>query len=345
MHPVATARHLAAPGNVAAVRDLFLPTLGLGVLGPSFLVAVPRWLIMVMGNQPPGYKEHYVALLVAPAFLATAEAIGWLCRRLPVPPRAIAALVALASAVAYARMSDLPGGGNGLYLSPKPDELARIALVDQALALIPSDPRVSVAATGSILPHVALRPRVYLQTEGSSPPADYRIFDLTDSYPISQDELRNRVALMRADPSYQVLFDRDPIVVLQHRYVAPAVPRADMFGGMIALDGYTVVASADQVRLTLFWRAAVPPDRDYHYFVHLVDPTGKGVSQQDGELAGGRLRTSQLAPGRVVRDAMSLPAPGGTILRDTHLEVGWYDLGSGTRLTLPSGNDHVDLPL
>ncbi len=43
-------------GDREAIKSLFGPTLGLGLLGPSFLVLIPRWLVLLLGLDPPLFQ-------------------------------------------------------------------------------------------------------------------------------------------------------------------------------------------------------------------------------------------------------------------------------------------------
>jgi len=337
--PSIVARQALRPGGAAAFLAGIAPTAGLGLLGPSFLVALPRWLVLLLSVDPSNFRNHYIALLVPTSYLAAAEAMGWLHRRFRVSPRIVGTLVALASLIAYRSEGTLPGG-LGYHPAP-PSAMARVAQVDKAVGLIPTDPNVSVVATSAILPHLALRTHVYLLAGQFTAPPDYRIYDLRDAYPMTQQQLRDSVTLVKADPGYRVIFDQDDLLVLEHAATAPAIPLPASFGGQILLHGYTATAEGNQLRLELFWESAATMNQDYHYFVHIVANDGKGYTQQDGQLLGGLLPTTKWKAGAEIRDEVILPAPPAASWGSYHLEIGWYDWTNGQRLKLPDGSDHV----
>jgi uncharacterized membrane protein len=345
MHPTTTIQRLWTQGNFNAITNVLLPTAGLGLIGPSMLVAMPRWLMMLLGNQPPGYKAHYVALLAMPAYLATGETLGWVVRRGKGIAWALAVTVTACSLVGYLKLSDLPGGGGGLYLRPTPEELSHVDAEDEALSLIPSSTNVSVVATGSLLTHLELRPFVYLISEGANAPVDYQIYNLGDSYPLPVEALRARVALVRANPQYQLLFDREGVVVFKREWIPPQHPLASVFNRAIDLEGYSIRRSPGHVQIELFWRRVGAINEDYHFFVHLVDQDGRGYSQHDGEIADGLLGTSKWTNDSPLRDDVVIPAPPLMWWNEYHVEVGWYDTRSGSRLLLADGSDHVTLQL
>jgi uncharacterized membrane protein len=333
----------ATPGNGQALWNLLAPTGGLGLLGPSLLAAVPRWLTMLLGNQPPNFQAHYVAILVAAAYLTAVEASSWLRRWLHLPPRAPAAFVAACSLGAFLLVSPLPGGGG--HTPPAPEKVARAQVLEQAVRLVPADPAIGVAATGAILPHVALRPRAFLLFEFESPPPDYRVLDLRDRYPFSDKDFERTVALYGSDADYQPIFSRDDVLVFKRAYLPPDRTVGAVFSERIRFEGYSAASQDDRARLDLYWRAQQPMAQDYHFFVHLIGPDGRGFSQYDGEIARGYLPASRWPPGKEVRERLVLAAPPPAAWAGYHFEVGWYDLMSGKRLGLGDGRDFLTVPL
>lgn len=336
-------RRATTTGDLAALANLLAPTGGLGLLGPSFLVAAPRWLVLLLGDDPPNYQAHYVALLAPAAYLAAAEAIGWMRRVFSISPRLLAGAVAASSLAAYFALSPLPG--SFAYRSPSEEKTARIALMDRAVELVPAHPDVSVAATSKFLPRLALRSRIYLGFVQPDPPPDYRIVDLRDPYPITGEDLRRYVALFRSDPGYRPIFDQDDILVLKREYQPPDRRADEIFGGVARLVGYSIAPMGQQVRILLYWRLEATAARDYHYFVHLDVQNGRGFSQKDGELARGHLPATRWSPGTEVREEIVVAAPPLADWDRYRIEVGWYDLETGHRLKLPDGRDHAVLPL
>jgi hypothetical protein len=72
-------------------------------------------------------------------------------------------------------------------------------------------------------------------------------------------------------------------------------------------------------------------DRDYTVFVHLLDPDGSLVAQDDGPPVKGHYPTSLWAPGEVIIDPRSISLkelPSGAY----QLRAGMYLLETGDRL-------------
>ncbi|HEV7216609.1 MAG TPA: DUF2079 domain-containing protein [Chloroflexota bacterium] len=321
--PSLTLHQLLRPAGQSTLAVILGPTAGLGLLGPA------------------NYTQHYVALLVPAAYLAAGEAAGRLRRR-RVPPRLAALVVAVASLLAFIQQSPLPGGGG--YAAPAAGQVARSALLDRAVAMIPTDPARSVVATSQIFPHIALRANAYLPWAAPARPADYTILDLRDAYPISDQQLRERAAVWLADPNEQILLQKDDIVVLKRGSVAPDVASHAAFGKVVALLGYSMQRAEGTIDLQLFWRAQQPVGSQYHLFVHLVDRKGRTFSQKDSSPIDGGPPSFRWAAGQELRDAVVLAAPPGP-WNQYHLEIGWYDWRSGRRLLLPDGGDHAVAPL
>ena len=200
----------------------------------------------------------------------------------------------------------------------------------------------SVIATSEIFPHVALRPGAYLPWAAPSSPVDYMVLDLRDAYPISEQQLHDLATVWLADADYQVLLDKDDVVVLKHGYRPPPVASEATFDNAIRLLGFGVERRNGALEVQLTWRALQAPGDEYHFFVHLVDGVGHTIGQQDGPPIPGAPAFVWPA-GRALRTAVSLPAPlqAGPM----HLEVGWYNWHTNQRLPLADGSDHATIPL
>lgn len=341
LDPAVLVGRATTEGDLAAMAALVGPTAGLALLGPSFVVSLGRWLVLLLGNDPPHYQAHYVALLAPALYLGAAETIGWVGRRRRTLGRALVGVLGGASVVAFAAQSPLPGGGGHKVASP--EALARRPAVDRAVALARGDRTLSVVATSAIVPHLALRERIEILFDDAQPP-DLRILDLRDAYPLTQDELKVRAAFFRADPDYEIVLDADDVLVMRRGAAPPQRDAQAAFGAFVKLWGYDVTPNQTEVEVRLYWDLLATADVPYHFFVHLVDRAGKGVGQQDGALVGGLLPATRWTPGMRVREQVRLPTPPGD-LSDYRLNVGWYDLATGQRLKMPDGRDHVQLPL
>ncbi len=95
-------------------------------------------------------------------------------------------------------------------------------------------------------------------------------------------------------------------------------------GGTIELAGYDLAQEGDTLKLTLYWRALVAPERHYKFFVHVADPgTGVPATQVDAMPRGSTYPTGMWAPGEVVSDEVVLSladVPPGQY----DLAIGWY---------------------
>jgi hypothetical protein len=105
--------------------------------------------------------------------------------------------------------------------------------------------------------------------------------------------------------------------------------------GQVALLGYELEGlpqPGGALHLTLFWRALLPPRRDYTVFVHLVGSDGVIRAQKDSQPVAGFYPASLWTEGELVRDQYELALPPGLPAGDYRLEVGLYEAGTGTRL-------------
>lgn len=122
-------------------------------------------------------------------------------------------------------------------------------------------------------------------------------------------------------------------------------PQDIRFEGKIALVGYDIdrraAAPGDTVRITLYWKALAPVDKDYTVFVHLLGEGADIWGQKDSQPQGGLAPTSAWQVGQVIRDEYEVrvkdeaPALVGT------LEVGLYDAATGIRLNVVDADGHV----
>ena len=91
----------------------------------------------------------------------------------------------------------------------------------------------------------------------------------------------------------------------------------------IALGGYRLERKADELQLTLYWRALDDVRFEYTRFVHLLDATGAIAAQADSAPAGDSYPTGQWVAGEVVADTitfdLSALPPG-----DYTLATGFY---------------------
>ncbi|MFL7790947.1 MAG: 6-pyruvoyl-tetrahydropterin synthase-related protein [Anaerolineae bacterium] len=115
------------------------------------------------------------------------------------------------------------------------------------------------------------------------------------------------------------------------------------FGNAIELAGYDLAREGDTLRLTLYWRALVAPERHHMFFVHVADPTtGVPVTQIDTMPRGYTYPTGMWTAGEVISDEVKLSladVPPGQY----DLAIGWYDPDNPSQ-RLPA-TDAMDNPL
>ena len=130
----------------------------------------------------------------------------------------------------------------------------------------------------------------------------------------------------------------------------PTVPLEATVGGTIHLRGYAVgegpFAPGEVIPITLFWETDEPVPERYKLFVHLLDGAGNLVAQTDAEPLGNLLPTTLWSPGEVVIDRHGVLLPPTLPAGEYTLSVGLYNLMTGERLPVVSGevrNDHLVL--
>lgn len=131
--------------------------------------------------------------------------------------------------------------------------------------------------------------------------------------------------------------------------LANATPLNIALGDEIVLLGYQwnepVLEAGQALTLSLFWQAEKQASRPYTVFVHLVDNSGQIIAQQDNWPVQGSWPPACWQKGQPIHDTYQLAIPPETPLGTYQLYVGMYDSQNGTRLTTPTGQDAIALPL
>lgn len=108
------------------------------------------------------------------------------------------------------------------------------------------------------------------------------------------------------------------------------------FGQQIELLGYDLqpgsVEAGAVAQLTLWWRAAKPPNIPYKVFIHIVGLDGQIWGQQDSEPVDGTRPTQTWSPGEVLVDRHAVSITPGTLPGEYRLILGLYDASTGQRL-------------
>ena len=127
------------------------------------------------------------------------------------------------------------------------------------------------------------------------------------------------------------------------------------FGNAFALASYQAaetVRAGDSITVTFYWKSLAKTDKDYTFFVHLIDSKGMVRAQIDAQPRSGAYPTSLWDAGEVIRDDYALQLPLDLTPSSYRIEVGAYEYPSLTRLQLDDGQgkplgDHLvlDRPL
>jgi hypothetical protein len=137
----------------------------------------------------------------------------------------------------------------------------------------------------------------------------------------------------------------------RRQYAPPVIsnPLEANFRGQIMLLGYGQPQfspnqmSGPELSLTLYWQALSTPE-SLTRFVHYVGPDGRLYGQHDSAPDDGNYPTNLWQPGEVVVETVTFPVeperPGGSY----SVHVGLYRSPAGERLTLETGEDHVEIP-
>jgi hypothetical protein len=112
-------------------------------------------------------------------------------------------------------------------------------------------------------------------------------------------------------------------------------------GDEVELQGFDAPVTLEAgrpVSVTLHWRAARQPTADYTVFMHLLDPAGNVVAQDDSQPQQGQYPTSYWDEGEQVRDVHELALPPGLTSGEYRVQVGMYRLATGERLPARQDN-------
>ena len=108
----------------------------------------------------------------------------------------------------------------------------------------------------------------------------------------------------------------------------------------MALLGYALAprspSPGQNLKVTLYWQALRPLDREYHSFVHLVDGEGNTIAQSDHRPGGVYYPTTLWRRGERLRDGHMLSLPAGAPPGTYRLLAGMYTL-SGDGALEPLG--------
>jgi hypothetical protein len=142
--------------------------------------------------------------------------------------------------------------------------------------------------------------------------------------------------------------------IVPNSFVAPGGHHefADNIGGSIAVapkpfSSYistSQVQPEDYVFIELQTEIHTTTNRDWSMFVHLVTPDGVIVGQRDIYPGQGLLATSDLPAGSAWTNSVAVWVPPAAYAPMTlNVNIGWYHLPSGERMTLPDGSESLTI--
>ncbi len=140
------------------------------------------------------------------------------------------------------------------------------------------------------------------------------------------------------EPVMPPLVGRVRVVPAQPLRVPPQRAAQADFGSamLIGFDAPESVRPGEAVPLRLYWRAVSLLDQDYTVFVHLLDSSGKLITQADSQPRSSAYPTSAWAAGDVIPDDHTLNLPANLAPGDYVIRVGLYLAPNGPRLPLRS---------
>ena len=131
----------------------------------------------------------------------------------------------------------------------------------------------------------------------------------------------------------------------------PETPRQIQLGDRFRFSGYDLRhdegAPGDRLPIVLYWESTENVTDDLSIFVHLLDPTGQLVWQDDGAADHGDRPTWSWEPGESLVDPHTVELPSDLPAGDYTLVAGLYDWRTGERLLVSpseegsSSKDHV----
>ncbi|MCX7689500.1 hypothetical protein [Thermoflexus sp.] len=127
---------------------------------------------------------------------------------------------------------------------------------------------------------------------------------------------------------------------------APCSSQLAAFGeGELILCDASIEGSAGEIRVYTTWTAAARIPADWTIFLHLYDPDGRLLAQEDGYLVGRTLPPQRMEPGVSIREIRRLPLSAVRSPGMHRIAIGVYRRETGERLEVHSSLTHPDRAL
>ena len=323
---------------------LFLPVLGISVSAIALPILAVNFSALLIGYGAPASYTGWQSNPIVPVMgLGAVYGLAWLRKRVPAA-RHVLFSVAI---IVVALLCDLWYGPLPFSLDVQPGQYgvdpARAAAIDKLAKIVPEEAILS--ADYYLGSQFTRRPWLYWFPDRFAD-AQYVLVDRSSEWSVVYEQPLTHLA---SSPYHEVAFDEEDMVL--YRRMPDPLPSmehkmAANFGDQVRLLGYTVDPEdprpGDTVQVILYWQSQVETDVSYTVFVHLLDPIGRQVSQEDSMPMSNLYPTTDWKPGEVIADGiyeLSLDpdlAPG-----EYSLEIGLYSLESGQRLDVL---DHIGNP-
>jgi hypothetical protein len=201
--------------------------------------------------------------------------------------------------------------------SEAPPALSLALVRDGERYLVATDCSVPVSYEGALVESACV-----LQVPGSAPLGDYLFTVLAagDGYqeeiPLQKVEVRDRPHTYR-------------VPRMQHAVAARLGENVELLGYDLAPSS---LCAAEDLEVTLYWRAGGPTERWLKVFTHAIGSDGSLLGQHDGVPAEGRAPTSEWVQGEIVTDRHVIYVPEGASSGECTVFVGMYAADTGDRL-------------
>lgn len=323
----------------------------LALAGVAALVRRPKEFLLIGGvflvntataitYRAPQTVEYLMPSYVALAVLlgiGLAEAMAWASRQVTLRTLAVVAVLALCVSPWVANASSF----RALHLDNSTEQTAQALLrAAPANAIILANwhwatPLWYLQYVDGARPDVRV---VYVYPEGATPNEDVWIRRIGEALAQGPVLVTNwfeaykttPYRFVRAEGGWQVL--DAPM-----RDAPPGLASVDaVFDGKIRLIGYRLseseTAPGKELRLRAYWQPLVPLDRDYSFFVHLVDAAGQVLGQSDLTRDGRLYEAGEVVVDEHRLSILPTAAPGD------------YRIIAGTYITLPDGWRRLQTP-
>jgi hypothetical protein len=243
-----------------------------------------------------------------------------------------------------------PAGARAILIGEEGEGYAELA------AYLNARPEASELTVAAQLKHVFNQTFQGTTVEIHEGPADYLAFHrnyTARDYKVGEwGRLWERYA--PRTPEREVSFDGVPYAWLYPTLgpdTRPEHTREIQLGDQFRFSGYDLRqdegAPGDELPIVLYWQATEAVTDDLSIFVHLLDPTGQLVWQDDGAADHGDRPTWSWEPGESIVDPHTVVLPADLPEGDYALVTGLYDWRTGERLQVftseaePNSKDHV----